>query len=223
MSEAQRIGPGNCLTNHRGGDTLHHPGRRGGRRSAGGRAEDHGPRIFAGRQDGRVDHDLSQRTGMDRHRDDAGTDPRTGQPGAPQPLSRRRREPRQTRGRRLPERPVPTYRRPRIRHPQPPFARQVLPRGSRGIQRAGTIAQRAARLRHRVRRIREGVANGEIGIFALNGEAYIKKLKDDKDGIFLISLNEKYEPIRVGENDRLDIFGKVLGKCDSSEITRHSR
>ena len=69
----------------------------------------------------------------------------------------------------------------------------------------------------------EAVANGEIGIFALNGEAYIKKLKDDKDGIFLISLNEKYEPIRVGENDRLDIFGKVLGKCDFSEITRYSR
>ena len=65
--------------------------------------------------------------------------------------------------------------------------------------------------------------SGEIGIFALNGEAYIKKLKDDKDGIFLISLNKKYEPIKVGENDRLDIFGKVLGKCDSSEITRHSK
>ena len=50
----------------------------------------------------------------------------------------------------------------------------------------------------------ESVANGEIGIFALNGEAYIKKLQNDKDGIFLISLNEKYAPIKVGENDRLD-------------------
>ena len=58
----------------------------------------------------------------------------------------------------------------------------------------------------------ESVANGEIGIFALNGEAYIKKLQNDKDGIFLISLNEKYAPIPVGEDDRLDIFGKVLGK-----------
>ena len=36
----------------------------------------------------------------------------------------------------------------------------------------------------------ESVANGEIGIFALNGEAYIKKLQNDTDGIFLISLNE---------------------------------
>ena len=64
----------------------------------------------------------------------------------------------------------------------------------------------------------ESVANGEIGIFALNGEAYIKKLQNDKDGIFLISLNEK-----VGENDRLDIFGKVLGKSDASAITGHCR
>lgn len=69
----------------------------------------------------------------------------------------------------------------------------------------------------------ESVANGEIGIFALNGEAYIKKLQNDKDGIFLISLNEKYAPIKVGENDRLDIFGKVLGKSDASAITGHYR
>ena len=72
-------------------------------------------------------------------------------------------------------------------------------------------------------RYQESVANGEIGIFALNGEAYIKKLKDDKDGIFLISLNEKYAPIKVGENGRLDIFGKVLGKSDASALTDHCR
>jgi SOS-response transcriptional repressor LexA len=66
----------------------------------------------------------------------------------------------------------------------------------------------------------ESVANGEIGIFALNGEAYIKKLQNDKDGIFLISLNEKYAPIPVGEDDRLDIFGKVLGKCNPADIAK---
>ena len=69
----------------------------------------------------------------------------------------------------------------------------------------------------------ESVTNGEIDIFALNGEAHIKKLQNDKDGIFLISLNEKYAPIKVGENDRLDIFGKVLGKSDASAITGHCR
>lgn len=67
----------------------------------------------------------------------------------------------------------------------------------------------------------ETVANGEIGIFSLNNEAYIKKLQNDKDGIFLISLNEKYAPIKVRENDRLDIFGKVVGKCDSADISKH--
>jgi SOS-response transcriptional repressor LexA len=64
----------------------------------------------------------------------------------------------------------------------------------------------------------ETVANGEIGIFSLNGDAYIKKLQDDKNGIFLISLNEKYAPIEIGENDRFDIFGKVVGKSNVSDI-----
>lgn len=40
------------------------------------------------------------------------------------------------------------------------------------------------------------VENGEIGIFSLNGEAYIKKLQDDKNGVFLISLNEKYPSLQ---------------------------
>lgn len=39
----------------------------------------------------------------------------------------------------------------------------------------------------------------------------------------IISLNEKYAPIKVSENDRLDIFGKVLGKSDASAITGHYR
>ena len=69
----------------------------------------------------------------------------------------------------------------------------------------------------------ESVDNGEIGIFSLNGEAYIKKLQNDKDGIFLISLNEKYSPIPVGEDDRLDIFGKVLGKCNPADITKNCK
>ena len=69
-------------------------------------------------------------------------------------------------------------------------------------------------------RQQETVAHGEIDIFFHNSEAYIKKLQNDKNGIFLISLNEKYAPIKVGENDRLDIFGKVVGKCDSADISK---
>ena len=60
--------------------------------------------------------------------------------------------------------------------------------------------------------------NAEIGIFYLNGDAYIKKLQDEKNGVFLISLNEKYPPIPVGENDRFDILGKVVGKNHPNEL-----
>ena len=63
--------------------------------------------------------------------------------------------------------------------------------------------------------------NGEIGIFYLNGDAYIKNLQDDKNGVFLISLNEKYSPIPVGENDRFDILGKVVGKNHPDDIKEY--
>lgn len=59
-------------------------------------------------------------------------------------------------------------------------------------------------------RQQEALLNGEIGIFCLNGSAYCKKLQDDADGAFLISLNEKYAPICIGKDDSFKIFGKVL-------------
>lgn len=58
----------------------------------------------------------------------------------------------------------------------------------------------------------ETLRNGETGIFCLNGDAYIKKLQDDDEGVFLISLNKKYSPIHVSATDRFDILGKVVGK-----------
>ena len=48
---------------------------------------------------------------------------------------------------------------------------------------------------------------GEIGIFALNGDSYIKKLGQGK----LVSLNPRYEPIKIHEYDSLHVFGKVVG------------
>ena len=57
----------------------------------------------------------------------------------------------------------------------------------------------------------ETLSTGEIGIFYLDGNAYCKKLKDEAEGLFLISLNTKYEPIQVKENDSFKIFGKVVG------------
>lgn len=53
--------------------------------------------------------------------------------------------------------------------------------------------------------------NGEIGIFYLNGDAYIKKLQDDEHGLFLISLNKQYSSIHIKDNDSFKIFGKVVG------------
>jgi SOS-response transcriptional repressor LexA len=48
---------------------------------------------------------------------------------------------------------------------------------------------------------------GDIGIFSLNGEAYIKKLGNGE----LLSLNTEYAPIKLGEYDSIRIFGRVVG------------
>ena len=57
----------------------------------------------------------------------------------------------------------------------------------------------------------ETLNDGEIGIFSLNDNAFIKKLKNDKDGTALISLNPRYKPIPVDtEHDSFRIFGRVL-------------
>lgn len=56
----------------------------------------------------------------------------------------------------------------------------------------------------------ETLDDGEIGIFSLNDNAYIKKLKNGSDGTFLISLNQRYDPIPVHPGrDAFRIFGKV--------------
>lgn len=52
--------------------------------------------------------------------------------------------------------------------------------------------------------------SGEIGIFYLNGMTYCKQLKKDSDGLFLISLNSKYEPIKISEENDFRVFGRVL-------------
>ena len=48
---------------------------------------------------------------------------------------------------------------------------------------------------------------GEIGIFCLNNDVYLKKLGRG----CLISLNSSYEPIPIGEYDDIRVFGKVVG------------
>ena len=48
---------------------------------------------------------------------------------------------------------------------------------------------------------------GEIGVFALNNDSFIKKLGHRE----LISLNPEYEPIPINELDSFHVFGKVVG------------
>lgn len=52
------------------------------------------------------------------------------------------------------------------------------------------------------------VRRGDVGIFVINDEGYIKELGD---GV-LISHNKKYADIEIGENDSQYILGKVVGR-----------
>jgi SOS-response transcriptional repressor LexA len=62
-------------------------------------------------------------------------------------------------------------------------------------------------------RSRPAIENGKIGVFSLNGEGYCKRLEVDSENhtIWLVSDNEKYEPIKVGLEDYLHTYGEVLG------------
>ena len=53
----------------------------------------------------------------------------------------------------------------------------------------------------------DSVDVGEVGIFVVNGDVYIKELGNN----CLISHNEEYKPIRIGENDSVYCCGRVIG------------
>jgi transcriptional regulator with XRE-family HTH domain len=54
----------------------------------------------------------------------------------------------------------------------------------------------------------DSVNIGEVGIFVVNGNVYIKELGSK----CLISHNEKYKSIRIGENDSVYCCGRVIGE-----------
>ncbi len=56
----------------------------------------------------------------------------------------------------------------------------------------------------------EEIAPGEIGIFLVNNESYVKKLGEGE----LSSLNPEYAPIPLTENSKC--MGKVLGKLEKT-------
>ena len=51
--------------------------------------------------------------------------------------------------------------------------------------------------------------SGDIGIFYLDGCAYVKEYKKEKGGISLVSHNSAYAPIRVDREDSR-IYGRVI-------------
>lgn len=52
--------------------------------------------------------------------------------------------------------------------------------------------------------------DGDIGIFYIDGNAYVKEYRQTVDGVFLISHNRKYEPLRVSAGSESRIYGKVV-------------
>ena len=58
------------------------------------------------------------------------------------------------------------------------------------------------------------VYEGEVGIFVVNGNGYIKKKGKDR----LISVNRKYKDIFVSEYDEFYCAGKVVGKLNEDQI-----
>lgn len=60
----------------------------------------------------------------------------------------------------------------------------------------------------------DAVNEGEIGLFYLDGNVYIKKQGYNE----LISLNPKYDPIPVPEYSTSKCFGRILGKCAGNII-----
>lgn len=59
-------------------------------------------------------------------------------------------------------------------------------------------------------RSQDQLNSGEIGIFYLDGNVYIKKLQQSGKQCLLVSLNSDYKPIKVSSSSTFRILGKVL-------------
>ncbi|MCF6185618.1 MAG: translesion error-prone DNA polymerase V autoproteolytic subunit [Bacteroidales bacterium] len=54
------------------------------------------------------------------------------------------------------------------------------------------------------------VKNGKIAVCFIDGEFTVKKIKFEKDFLWLIPANEKYPPIKVSEENDFIIWGIVI-------------
>ncbi|MFS2056297.1 S24 family peptidase, partial [Variovorax sp. CT11-76] len=53
------------------------------------------------------------------------------------------------------------------------------------------------------------IQNGQIGIFIIDGEAYVKKVYVEDDRLTLVSLNKAYPDLHFYQNESLMLIGKV--------------
>lgn len=54
------------------------------------------------------------------------------------------------------------------------------------------------------------IKNGQIGVFIINGEAYVKKVHVEENRLTLISLNKDYRDLHFYENEGVRLVGKVI-------------
>ncbi|MBS4462910.1 LexA family transcriptional regulator [Aerococcaceae bacterium zg-B36] len=57
---------------------------------------------------------------------------------------------------------------------------------------------------------KQDINNGQIGVFIVNGQGYVKKLYKGVDEVKLISLNSHYKDIVLTEHDDIHIVGLVV-------------
>ncbi|MGD6773391.1 helix-turn-helix domain-containing protein [Staphylococcus simulans] len=54
------------------------------------------------------------------------------------------------------------------------------------------------------------IKNGQIGVFIIDGEAYVKKVFVEDDRPTLVSLNKDYPDLHFYENESVELVGKVI-------------
>ncbi|MCD8916314.1 XRE family transcriptional regulator [Staphylococcus simulans] len=54
------------------------------------------------------------------------------------------------------------------------------------------------------------IKNGQIGVFIIDGEAYVKKVFVEDDRLTLVSLNKDYRDLHFYENQSVELVGKVI-------------
>lgn len=54
------------------------------------------------------------------------------------------------------------------------------------------------------------INHGQIGVFILNGQGFLKKFYKDYDSVKLVSVNKNYGDIILTEDDRVDLVGTVI-------------